>query len=334
MVAKSKTQASLMLWTHSKLLPFASPNAIIISKKNVMRGVGMRKKTTIIFAVITVICAVFVYAKVFTALDGTVKSKDGKPIAGARVILIFSQDGTKFELVTDEKGRWRKMNLQPGIWKIGIIADGYEPKNLNVELSSIKKNPPIDVRLNPLPKSPLIQGDALYAEKKYEEALKEYTRVLKEHPDLYQIYDKIGLCYYRLNDYDNAIENFIKMMEKEPGSQNTLINLSAIYLERGDLEEGMKYFRQLDEQTLADPSLFYNIGVLFFNSNQIEMAIHYLEKGIEIAPNYVEAHYQVGLAYLNKGDMEKAKESFEKVIEIDPDSEKAVSAKNLLMHIK
>ncbi len=299
-----------------------------------MCGDGMRKKNIIICVGITVICAVFVYAQVFAALDGTVKSKDGKPIAGARVILIYIQDGTKFELDTDEKGRWRKMNLQPGIWTIGFIADGYEPKNLRVELSSIKKNPPIDVRMNPLPKSPLTRGDSLYAEKKYKEALEEYTRVLREYPDLYQTYDKIGLCYYRLNDYDNAVENFIKMIEKEPRSQNTLINLSAIYFERGNLEEGMKYFQQLDEQTLKDPTLFYNIGVLFFNNNQADMAIQYLSKSIELDPNYVDAYYQIGLASLNKGDMEKAGESFKKVIEIAPDSEKAALAKNLLKHIK
>ena len=297
-------------------------------------GIGMRKNIILICVTLAVICAVFVYAKVFAAVEGTVKSKDGKPLAGARVILIFSQDSTKFELVTDEKGRWRKMNLQPGSWTIGFIADGYEPKNLNVELSSIKKNPSIDVRLNPLPKSPLTQGDTLYAEKKYDEALKEYKRVLRENPDLSQLYDKIGLCYYRLNDYDNAIENFIKMIEKEPQSQNTLINLSAIYFERGNLEEGMKYFQQLDEQTLKDPSLFYNIGALFFNNNQADMAIQYLSKSIELDPNYVDAYYQIGLANLNKGDMEKAKESFKKVIEIAPDSEKAALAKNLLMHIK
>jgi len=294
------------------------------------------KKNFVIFVCIGFILLGFQYtfSKVFATVSGTVKSKDGKPVAGAKVILVFSEDKTTFELITDENGNWRKMNLKPGAWTIGFLADGYEPENLRVELSALKNNPPIEVKLNPIPESPLMRGDALYAEKRYAEALEEYRRVLTENQNLTQLYDKIGLCYYRLNDYDNAIVYFKKMLEREPQSQDTLINLSAIYFERGVLDEGMKYFTQLDEETLTDPSLFYNIGVLLFKSNQIEMAAEYLSKSLAIDPNYVDALYQLGLANLNRGDMEKAKENFAKVIELAPESEKAALAKNLLAHIK
>lgn len=294
----------------------------------------MKKNVVISSAAMILICMIFVFTQTFATASGTVKSKDGKPIEGVQVILIFSEDGTKYELITDNKGRWRKMNLRPGTWTLGFLSDGYEPKNLNVELSAIKKNPPVDVQLDPLPESPVAQGDALYAEQKFDEALQEYQRVLAEHPDLTQLYGKIGLCYYRLNDYDNAVEYFKRMLEKEPQSQDSLINLSAIYFEQGNLDEGMKYFQQLDKNTLTDSTLFYNIGILFFKNNQIELAIEYLSKSLELDPKYVEAYYQMGLACLNKGDMEKAKVSFAKVIELAPESEKAAQAKNLLEHIK
>jgi tetratricopeptide (TPR) repeat protein len=297
---------------------------------------GIMKKTLVIFVSVGFIffCALVVFSKTFATASGIVKSKDGTPIAGAQVIMIFSEDGTKFELVTDEKGEWRKVRLKPGRWTIGFLADGYEPANLTLDLSAIKDNPLIEMKLNPLPKSPLLKGDSLYAEKKYAEALAEYQRVLSERPDLSQLYDKIGLCYYRMNDYDNAIVYFEKMLETEPKSQDTLINLSAIYFERGNLETGMKYFQQLDEKTLTDPSLFYNIGLLMFEGNQIDMAIEYFSKSLAIDPNYVDALYQLGLASLNKGNMEKAKASFEKVIELAPESKNAALAKNLLAHIK
>jgi tetratricopeptide (TPR) repeat protein len=280
------------------------------------------------------ISSVFTFTQIFATASGTVKSKYGKPIEGAQVILVFSEDGTKYELITDNKGKWRKMNLRPGTWTIGFLSDGYEPKNLNVEISAIKENPPIDVELDTLPASPVAQGDALYAEKKFDDALKEYQKVLEKHPDLAQLYDKIGLCYYRLNDYDKAIVYFMRMLEKEPQSQDTLINLSAIYFEQGNLDEGMKYFQHLDKKTLTDSTLFYNIGILFFKNNQIELAIEYLSKSLELDPKYVDAYYQMGLASLNKGDTEKARASFEKVIELAPESEKAAQAKNLLEYIK
>ncbi len=294
----------------------------------------MKNNIIISSIALILISAVFTFTQTFATASGTVKSKDGKPIEGVQVILIFSEDGTKYELVTDNKGRWRKMNLRPGTWTLGFLSDGYEPINLNVELSAIQKNPPVDVQLDPIPESPFAQGDALYAEQKFDEALQEYQRVRVEHSDLVQLYGKIGLCYYRLNDYDNAVEYFKRMLEKEPQSQDSLINLSAIYFEQGNLDEGMKYFQLLDKNTLTDSTLFYNIGILFFKNNQIELAIEYLSKSLELDPRYVDAYYQMGLASLNKGDKEKAKASFTKVIELAPESEKAAQAKNLLEYIK
>lgn len=288
----------------------------------------------IVVVIIGLISTSLVYAKVFATATGTVKSQDGKPIQDASVILIFSEDGTKFELTTDKKGRWMKVNLRPGAWTFGFMADGYEPQNLNVELSAIKKNPSIDVRLEPVPESPLAGGDALYEQKEYAAALEEYQRVLAEQPDIHQLYDKIGICYYRLEQFDQAIEYFKLMLEKDPQSQDTLINLSAIYFERGELEEGMRFFDQLDKSTLTDRGLFYNIGILLFKNGQIDMAIEHLSKSVELDPNYVDAYYQLALANLNKGDMEAAKYNFTKVIQLAPESEKAAMAKNIMATMK
>lgn len=275
-----------------------------------------------------------IYAKVWALVEGTVKTEEGKPIKGANVILIFSEDGTKFELTTDKKGKWRKPNLRPGRWTIGFIAEGYEPQNFTVQLSAIRKNPPMDVRLAPIPESAFSKGDALYKQEKYAEALQEYQNVLTENPDLYQAHDKIGLCHYRLDDYENAIEAFKLMLEKEPQSKDTLINLSDIYFEKGDLEKGMKYFKQLDEKTLTDPGTFYNIGILLFKNGQIDLAIDYLQKCLALDPNSIDGHYQLGLANLNKGNMEEVKKNLAKVIELAPESEKAALAKTMLENIK
>lgn len=276
----------------------------------------------------------YIQAKVFALISGSVKSEDGKPIKGAKVILIFSEDGTKYELATDKKGKWMKSNLRPGAWTIGFMAEGYEPQNLNVILSAIRDNKPIDIKLSPIPESPLKKGDELYEQKKYEEALQEYQKALTENPDLHQTYEKIGLCHYRLDDYDNAIAAFKSMLEREPHSQETLINISAIYFEKGKLEEGMKYFNKLDEESLTDPNIFYNMGILLFKNRQIDMALDSLTKCITLDPTYVNGYYQLALVNLNKGNMEEAKNNFQKVVELAPESENAAIAKKILGQIE
>jgi tetratricopeptide (TPR) repeat protein len=300
----------------------------------------MKKPLSMVNVMIMLILAMTInnsyllFSQTFAMASGTVKSEDGKPIKGAKVILIYSEDGTKHELTTDKKGRWRKANMRSGAWTIGFMAEGYEPQNFNIILSAIKRNPPIDIKLIPISKSPLLKADSLYQQKKYDEALEEYQRVLADNQDLYLAYYKIGLCYYRLDDIENAIEAFKIMLEKEPQSHDTLINLSAIHFEKENLEEGMKYFKQLDEKSLEDPGIFYNIGILLFKKNQIDMAIDYLQKSLAVDPMYVNAYYQLALLYLNKGDLGEAKTNLRKVIELAPESEKAALAKKMLNNIE
>jgi tetratricopeptide (TPR) repeat protein len=283
-----------------------------------------------VLCLIVAICSSPVFAKVYARVSGSVKSEDGKPIAGARVILIFAADGAKIETTTDNKGRWSKVNLRAGAWTMGFMADGYEPENINVTLNAIKTNPPIDIKLVPVPESPLKKPDELYQQGKYAEALQEYQRVLAENQELYEVWEKIGLCYYKLDDRENAVKAFKMMLEKNPGSREVLINLTAIYLGKGNLEEGMKYFNRLDEEALKDHSIFYNIGILLFNNNQMDMAIDYFKKSVTRNPNYAEAYFQLALAYLNKGGMAEAKKNLQKVIEIAPESDKAAQAKDII----
>jgi Tfp pilus assembly protein PilF len=271
-----------------------------------------------------------VFAQAWARASGSVTSEKGVPIEGARIILIFSQDGAKIEITTNEKGEWKLMNLRAGAWTVGIMVDGYQPQNINVTLSALKEHPSIDIIMKPIPKHPLSKGNELYQSKKYAEALQEYQNVLAENQDMHHIHERIGLCHFRLGDLDNAIKAFKMMLEKEPQARNVLLNLSAILLEKGNLEEGMKYFKQLDEETVNDHSMFYNIGVLLFAKEQMEQSIEYFKKCAARSPNYVDAYYQMALAYLNQGNMEEAKKNFQKIIEIAPGSDKAAQAKDII----
>lgn len=279
---------------------------------------------------IIMLCSSPVFAQVYARVKGSVTSEKGIPIEGARLILVFSEDGAKTELTTDEKGEWKLTNLRAGAWTLGIMVDGYQPQNLNINLTALRENPPIDITMKPIPKHPLSKANELYQAKKYAEALQEYQKTLAEYPDMHLAYERIGLCYFRLGDPDNAIKALKLMLEKEPRARNVLLNLSAILFEKGDLEEGMKYFKQLDEETVNDHSIFYNIGVLLFSKEQMDPAIEYFKKCSARNPNYIDAYYQIALAYLNLGNNEEAKKNFQKIIELAPGSDKAAQAKEII----
>jgi Tfp pilus assembly protein PilF len=300
----------------------------------------MKKQLTAKIMTIIVLSWVFatnvndIQAQVRDPLEGVVKSADGKLIKGAKITLISESDGQTHKLTTDRKGRWRISRIRPGMWKVEVRAEGYNGKSITVQVYPSSQNLPIMAILSPLQESSLNRGDELFQQEKYKEALQEYQRVLTENPELYLAYDRIGLCYSKLDDLDNAIIAFKSMLAKEPQSRETLINLSVIYFQKGEVEEGMKYLNQLDAKSLKSPDLFYNVGLLLFKKRKIDMAIDYFNKCIALDPKYVDGYYQLALAYLNKADMQEAKKNLEKVIELAPDSEKAAIAKKTLESIK
>jgi len=272
-------------------------------------------------------------AQVFARVGGTVTAEDGKPLAGVKVILV-SPDGEKQETATDGKGIWRLVNVRPGTWEIGFMAQGYESKNFKINLAAAKENPPVNIKLARVPESPLSVADALYKAGKYQDALREYQKVLEAHPELPQASVQIGLCYYRLGELDQALAFFEKALGRMPGSPEILVNMAAISLQRGDLARGVQYIKQVDEKSLTDPSLFYNIGVLFFKEGQIDLAIEYLQKCLAVDGKHVEGTYQLGLAFLNKGRTDEAKKCFQRTIELAPGSEKADLARKILDGIR
>mgnify|MGYP005838295997 CR=1 FL=1 len=262
-------------------------------------------------------------------VQGVVKNKEGKPIEGA-IVILQNEQGAKYEYLTDKNGKWIAANIEPGDWKVLIGAEGYQPQAISASFSAIRRNEPISTKLEPVPKSPVADADALYNKGKYKEAIEEYKKVLDKNPEMVQVYERIGISYYKIKDFDNAIKSFQELLKKVPDSKKALFNLSAIYIEKNDLEEAQRYFKMIDESSISDPDLFYNFGLLSFKKGEIDEAISFFEKCILRDENYYEAHYQLGLAYANKGDLEKAKLYLQKVIEIKPNSEEAALAKSML----
>jgi len=296
--------------------------------------INMRRNLKYGLLILTLLltAAMPVMSQVYARVGGTVKTKDGKPLEGVRILMIFS-DKNQVEYVTDAKGRWNTRNLRAGTWTVGYMSEGYKPENINVTLSALKDNPDIHIVLQPIPKSPLTVGNALYQDGKYAEALVEFEKLAAAGTNSFTVLEKIGLCYFRLDQKDKAVDFFKKALMKEPAARAVLTNISAILLEKGNLDEGLSYFKKLDENSISDHSIFYNIGILQFNDNKMDEAISYFKKCVARNDGYVEGWYQMAMAFLNQGDMAAAKENFKKVIQLAPDSPKAAQCKELLKEL-
>jgi hypothetical protein len=70
-------------------------------------------------------------------LDGTVVDPQGASVPGAKVEVVQTATGQKFQLTTDEKGYWALPSLQNGAYKVTVTREGFKSvTNENVVLDA------------------------------------------------------------------------------------------------------------------------------------------------------------------------------------------------------
>jgi len=277
-------------------------------------------------------------------INGIVTDKEGNPILNAQIEMIYHDDITNFITKTNKKGKWSIVGLGTGNFRIIVKADGYIPVNIIREVSQLIKNAPINIEMEKSEKTViqedlmqfLKEGNRLFKEKKYDESIAAFQKVIEKAPDVYQISYKIGDCYREKGDLDKAIEIYeevIKKAEEKKDISNiakALGTIGGIYLGKQELEKAQSYFKKSIEINPKDEILAYNVGEINLNSNNIDAAITYFKMSSKIKPTWNVPYLKLGYAYLNKGDFATAIEMFNKVVELDPDSQEAITAKEII----
>jgi len=233
-------------------------------------------------------------------IAGTVKDKDGNPIAGVKITLellsgvssgarkmlgdtlqtSFEQEGkiTKkveggfiLECLSDSKGKWGILGFATGEFRFSVEKEGYSAIVQTHNLTQMRRNPLMQIVLERPGKEPpeikenlsgkrFQTGNSLYKMGKYEEALPYFREYVDKHPDKFKMAVNLGNCYINLKKYPEAIKTFEKVIE---GFKN----------ENPDLKGN------------AQAAIIYaNIGEAYSGmNNQNEAAVNY-KKSMETAP--------------------------------------------------
>lgn len=129
----------------------------------------------------------------------------------------------------------------------------------------------------------LKQGDALFFEGNYKEAIKSYDEVIKRHPNSYWAWVSRSWALRRMNKFKEALNSYHKAIEINPDDH-------LGWYGRGN---ALRELKQYDE-AIAD----YN-------------------KSIEIKPDFIWAWCRLGLSYLLKENHHKALQCLQKAKELD-----------------
>lgn len=280
-------------------------------------------------------------------LSGVVLDEKGSPIADAKVVLEFDRGGLRDETKTNAKGEWAFIGLGTGNANIFTSADGYLEDVTATSIQQLSANPQIKIVLREdLEKKARIkdeaaltlldQGNTLFGDRKYTEALTLYNQFAAENPTLYQIHFNIGDCYREMRENEKAMAQYQLGLDKAKENSDLVLQSKAyasmgeVFLRLQEFEKAQKYFVQSIDLNPSDEILAYNVAEIYFSSNDVDNAIKYYQVAIRIKPEWGAPYLKMGYSYLNKGDIPKAVENFNQFLKLDPDSPEAPNIQALL----
>jgi tetratricopeptide (TPR) repeat protein len=158
-------------------------------------------------------------------------------------------------------------------------------------------------------------GRSAYGEKDYVTALNEYQSAL----DLTGgNYDKallnMGLVYKAQKKTDQAVAAYRKLLDSDPQYPEAWYNLGLVYLQIQQFREAEQALMSAAKFNKRYYQAWFNLGVLYTKINQEDKAIQAYHKALDIRPDYQKAQLNLAVRYAKKGQYDKAIELYKTVL--------------------
>ena len=151
----------------------------------------------------------------------------------ATVTIKIDTDGIANYLKSDSKIREtlesQNRGLQETIVKTNKELDNIQRNSINAKTKAEQNKVKSDLNKSYkeiLANQKLEEGNKLYYQKNYQDAINKYNEGIQLNPNLLMAYNNRGATYNYLKNYEQAIDNYNKAIKINP-------NLAEVYFNRG-----------------------------------------------------------------------------------------------------
>lgn len=159
-------------------------------------------------------------------------------------------------------------------------------------------------------------GRSAYGEKDYSTALKEYKTALDLKDGKY---DKallnIGLVYKAQKKIDQAVAAYRKLLEYDSQYPEAWYNLGLVYLQNQQYSEAEQALVSAAKFNKKYYQAWFNLGVIYTKTNQDDKAIQAYRKALDIKPSYQKAQLNLAVRYAKKDQYDNAIDLYKAVLE-------------------
>ena len=280
---------------------------------------------------------------------GVVREEGGQPLKGATVTADNASVGQSFTATTDDKGRFNMIGLRGGDWRFIAQAPGYSPEGGMLNVRSGGQNVPLSFELKHSGvaffgalggvvgkdlQADLAAADALYSQKKFDEAIALYRSILNRVPVITTINLQIASAYRNKKNYDAALAAYADLLKAEPGNDVAKVEMAMTALERGDGRTAEDSLLRAAGEPDAPREVFYTLGEVKLAANDADGAATWFQKASSADPFWAKPLLRLGEAAMKRGDNAGAARLLARAVAVDPTAPEAATAKTALESLK
>lgn len=173
-----------------------------------------------------------------------------------------------------------------------------------------------------------VEGDELFDEGKYSEAIGKYDQALALEPNLAMAWVGKGLAHNALEEYSDALEAFEMAISINPGYAKAWYGKGVALYGLGRYEESIEAFdKALEIYPEYGYILYYSKANAYFALEDYPAAIPLFEKALTLKPDYAQGWTRLGEAMYASGDYHGAIVAFDEGLALDPDDARAQAGK-------
>lgn len=146
-------------------------------------------------------------------------------------------------------------------------------------------------------------GDVFVRQKKYEDAIRQYRRVLEGGSPYPEIHLQLAAALRAAGKPQQAIEEWKRAIELAPESADAYYQLGSFHLEMGHHNEAIRYLHDAVRFNHENARAHYNLGLALFNLQQFEAAATEFKIASQLDPDHGDAAINLGIAQFEAGQI-------------------------------
>ncbi|MGE5656138.1 MAG: tetratricopeptide repeat protein [Actinomycetota bacterium] len=164
------------------------------------------------------------------------------------------------------------------------------------------------------------QGDALFFQNSFEEAVASYDLALQLQPDLADTWNNRGVVLTRLQRYSEAIASYERATEIRPEYADAWNNRGVVLLEMQQYQDAITSYDKAIQARPDYADAWNNRGVAFAKTQQYEEAVFCYNQALAIKNEYLDAWNNRGIALTKLEKYDAAIDSYDHAAKMRPDS--------------